>query len=244
MSPSIIRLFNLVEKVSSENTSPGIERNIVVMCSGGMDSVAALHYFAKKNVSNLRVNGYHFNHKLRPQNEEMHRKVQLLCHQLKIPLLTSNAKKALNTEAEYREARMAPLRSLVGSIIVTGHHLNDCVESYLLNCFRGHQNYLPIPFYTQLKEQKDTFIAHPFILVTKEKLKNYCIKHDLMQYVEEDDTNTTVKGSRRNFLRNQIIPILDKEKIGLEKVVKKIIEKRDVFISASSPKELATFAAG
>ena len=47
-----------------------------------------------------------------------------------------------------------------------------------------------------------------------------------MQYVEEDDTNTTIKGSRRNFLRNQIIPQLDKENIGLEKVVKKIIEKR------------------
>lgn len=226
MSPSIIRLFNLVDRLSSDNTSLDSERSIIVMCSGGIDSVAALHYFAKKNLSNLRVNGYHFNHKIRPQNDVMVERVQALCDQLRVPLLSASAKKQLNTEAEYREARMLPLRDRRDSIIITGHHLNDCVESYLLNCLRGHQGYLPIPFYTQLKEQKNTFITHPFILVTKEKLKNYCIKHDLMQYVEEDDTNTTVKGSRRNFLRNQIIPQLDKENIGLEKVVKKIIEKR------------------
>lgn len=196
------------------------------MCSGGVDSVAALHYFFKKNISNYRVNGYHFNHKLRPQNDLMAEKVAELCKHFNIPLLYSKATKPLKTEDECRKARFEPLKNYRDSIIITGHHLNDCVESYLLNCFRGHQGYLPIPFYTQLKEEKDIFISHPFLLTQKEKLKQYCIKHNLMQYVEEDDTNSSIVGSRRNLLRNQIIPILEEEKFGLEKIVKKIIEKR------------------
>ena len=224
MSPTINRLFNLVEKVSSTFT---VQRNIIVMCSGGVDSVAALHYFSKKNSSNYRVNGYHFNHKLRPQNDVMAAAVERLCTDLNIPLfLYCEANKPLTTEAECREARFEPLKSYKGSIIVTGHHLNDCVESYLMNCLRGHQGYMPIPFYTSIKNSKDTFISHPFLLTSKEKLKQYCIKHNLMQYVVEDDTNTTIKGSRRNLLRNEIIPILEREHIGLEKIVKKIIEKR------------------
>ncbi len=228
MSPTISRLFNLVERASASFVQQNIygKRNIIVMCSGGVDSVAALHYFSKQNTSNYRVNGYHFNHKLRPQNEEMVRKVELLCDSLNVPLLKGVADRELKTEADCRRARLDNIKQFRNSIAITGHHLNDCVESYLLNCFRGHANYLPIPFYTQLDQNKDVFISHPFLLVTKEKLKQYCIKQNLMQYVEEDETNASTEGSRRNLIRNKIVPILEQEHLGLEKVVKKIIEKR------------------
>ena len=167
MSPSIIKLFNLVDRLSSDNTSLDSERSIIVMCSGGVDSVAALHYFAKKNLSNLRVNGYHFNHKIRPQNDVMMERVQALCDQLRVPLLSASAKKQLNTEAEYREARMLPLRDRRDSIIITGHHLNDCVESYLLNCLRGHQGYLPIPFIPSLRNKKTPSLPTPSFSLQK-----------------------------------------------------------------------------
>jgi tRNA(Ile)-lysidine synthetase-like protein len=223
MSPTISRIFSLVENVSAKLPV----KDIIVMCSGGVDSVAALHYYHKKNLYNYRVNAYHFNHKLRPQNDVMYEKVKKMCVDFNIPLIyKSAADHSLKTEDQFRKARIEPLRKYANTINITGHHLDDCVESYLLNCFRGHQGYLPIPFYTFLEGTFSSYITHPFILTPKEKLKQYCIKHNLMQYIEEDETNTSSTGSRRNFIRNQIIPILEKERMGLQKVVKKIIEKR------------------
>jgi tRNA(Ile)-lysidine synthase TilS/MesJ len=47
-----------------------------------------------------------------------------------------------------------------------------------------------------------------------------------MKYVVEDETNVENKGSRRNWLRNIIIPEMKKNKISLEKFAKNKINSR------------------
>jgi tRNA(Ile)-lysidine synthase TilS/MesJ len=47
-----------------------------------------------------------------------------------------------------------------------------------------------------------------------------------MRFVEEDSTNLESKGSRRNMIRNEILPILERDKVGMAKIVKKMMEKR------------------
>jgi hypothetical protein len=69
----------------------------------------------------------------------------------------------------------------------------------------------------------------------KQELKQYCIDHELMQYVVEDETNTVIKGSRRNFVRNKVLPMLHQENIHLKKTVaKKMHNKLKQFTNETS----------
>jgi len=47
-----------------------------------------------------------------------------------------------------------------------------------------------------------------------------------MKYVVEDQTNFVVKGSRRNWVRNDIIPQMTKQKLSLEKYAERKILKK------------------
>ena len=208
----------------------------VLMCSSGMDSIAGVHYL----LSNLnkrdryRYKVFHLNHKLRPQNVKME---EAFCDFMdtEFPdvfksVIARNItldKQSLNTEAELREFRIKELIGFINlNIIISFHHLNDCVESYLLNCIRGHEGYQPIPFWTEWKQQTRNVSCHPFLFTKKQDFHNYCSKHHLWDYVVEDETNRVSKGSRRNMIRNEIIPLLERDKVGLETIVAKKMKKR------------------
>jgi tRNA(Ile)-lysidine synthase TilS/MesJ len=102
--------------------------------------------------------------------------------------------------------------------------LDDCAESYLLNCIRGKEGFLPIPFHTELSN--GSCINRPFLFNRKKELMAYAERNNLLQYVVEDETNLQVRGSRRNLLRNNILPILEKENVGLTTIVKKKMVER------------------
>ena len=208
----------------------------VLMCSSGVDSIAGVHYLlskAKKR-DRFRFKVFHFNHKVRPQNDEMEESFHNFMdtelptfYKTVITRSTYSDKVSAQTEAELRDFRLDKLRKFVHkNVIVSFHHLNDCVESYLLNCIRGHDSYQPIPFWTEWNQDTSNVSCHPFLFTKKQDLIDYCEKYDLMKYVVEDETNTVSKGSRRNMIRNEIIPVLQRDKVGLETIVAKKMQKR------------------
>lgn len=208
------------------------------LCSGGIDSIAVAHFlkhnkFIKHNYNFHSV--IHINHNYRKQNDLMENAVKKFCNYYRILFISIrlNHEEGFKdfTEAYLREARLKAIEDYAkkystDSVYVTGHHLNDCVESYLLNCFRGHPEYNPIPSVTRFENYS---ICRPFILNTKKNLIEYCKKNDLMKFVVEDETNFKSQGSRRNMIRNEIVPILNRNQVGLEKIVKKNVEKRISF---------------
>lgn len=104
------------------------------------------------------------------------------------------------------------------SHIVTAHHLDDCVESYLLNCFRGQPAFQPMKLIGNFSNFQ---ILHPFLLSQKKALEQFvnCYKDKIgyaSRFVVNDDTNLQIKGSRRNWIRNIIIPNLRKQQINLQ----------------------------
>jgi tRNA(Ile)-lysidine synthase TilS/MesJ len=118
-------------------------------------------------------------------------------------------------------------------IIITAHHLNDYVENYLLNCFRGQPTHTPFEFVSNFEPSKEDNadlyntsykILHPFLLTKKEDFKQYLERNNYMKYIVEDETNIVTKGSRRNWIRNKIIPEMMKNKLSLEKYAKRKIE--------------------
>lgn len=196
-------------------------KRFVLLCSSGVDSIAASHYFLQKhkNVSLL-----HFNHKLRKQNDEMEASFQAFASSMYASWSIQHLSCTDGTEDSCRQARLEHLKIYKDVIFLTAHHLDDCAESYLLNCLRGKEGFLPIPFQTELPNSN--YINRPFLFNRKKDLAAYAKAHDLLQYVVEDETNVQVRGSRRNLLRNDILPILEKENVGLTTIVKKKMIER------------------
>lgn len=187
--------------------------------SMGVDSVAAASLMLRKG---YRIIPIHFNHGLRPQNELMMYKFLDFCKDFGLKGFVSKGQN-LKTEAECREARLEFYKDVAhNGLIITAHHLNDWVESYLLNCFRGHPNHDPF----DLVSHFDTFsIAHPFLLSRKKDFIEYLDSNNLMKYTIIDETNEVSEGSRRNWIRNIIIPNMKSNKVSLEKFAKRQITK-------------------
>jgi tRNA(Ile)-lysidine synthetase-like protein len=201
----------------------------VLLCSMGVDSLAMTHFLLsnrKKHFSTLVP--LHFNHSLREENHLMEESYKKFISD-KFPNIASitikNPDPSLKTEDDFRKFRTKSLKHVSGCVVITAHHLNDFVESYLLNTIRGNPEYLPMPFVTR-HENEEVVSCKPFCFTKKKDFIDYAEKHDLMKYVVEDSTNKIVKGSRRNLIRNEIIPILDRENVGLEKIVSKRMKER------------------
>jgi len=210
-------IFNLSNK----------QHNVNLLCSSGVDSIAAAHYFIH-NFKNISVSLLHFNHNLRDQNQVMEESFKAFAASTEVSYCVVPLTCTDSTEDSCRKARIEYLQQYASTTFITAHHLDDCVESYLLNCIRGKEGFLPIPFHTELTNNNS--INRPFLFNRKKDLIAYAEKHNLLQYVVEDETNTQVKGSRRNLLRNKIVPLLEEEKVGLAMIVKKkMIERLSSF---------------
>ena len=211
------RVYVEMPIISSNNPT------LVLTCSGGVDSIASTHFFIKKVKDTFfdNVVVFHYNHNLREQNNLMQSSVEEFCRKFKFELICSKAEsKGDKSEDCCRKLRFNEMENLFkDSIIVTSHHLNDCVESYLLNCFRGKPEYNPIPFYTVTNS--GNIITHPFLFTKKNDFIQYAERNKLYPYIVEDETNQITSGSRRNMIRNKIVPILDQENIGICSIVKK-----------------------
>lgn len=176
-----------------------------IALSSGADSVAACH-FLKTNFPRVDLQCFHFNHKLRPQNEIMQEKAQEFCNFFQIPLIVKSRQQnqIRITEDGLRSSRYLSMKGL--GLVATAHHLDDAVENYLYNCFNGVAEYIPIPLETEY-ENCDLTIIRPFIFTEKSMILEYICKNKLQDFVVEDETNSDTKY-RRNWLRKDVVPLI------------------------------------
>lgn len=199
----------LLKKIKNEKTT--------VALSSGADSVAACH-FLKTNFPKVDLQCFHFNHKLRPQNELMQEKAQEFCDFLQVPLIIKSRKEdqIRLMESSLRSFRYLAMKEL--GLVVTAHHLDDAVENYLYNCFNGVAEYLPIPLETTYEDANLTIIR-PFIYTDKNMILDYIVKNNLQKFIVEDETNSDTKY-RRNWLRKDVVPLIQKN-YNLKTIVEK-----------------------
>jgi len=193
-----------------------------IACSGGIDSIAITHHLVK-NWFWVKPLVLHVNNRLFESDniaeQNTKRLAQLLgcctdIHQREI------YDKKRDLESKCRTTRMDSYKQSGMNVIVC-HHLDDAVESYLMNCFKGTPEYKPIPEKTEICSIPGyrRNILRPFLLTTnKKELEKYCMDNNLMQYVVNDPLN---KDSTRGWLRREVIPIVNEKYRGLYKVVRK-----------------------
>lgn len=191
---------------------------VTVALSSGCDSIAIAH-FIKTKYPKTELKCFHYNHKLRSQNEVMMESCKTFCNDFDINLTIKerlvDSERGVS-ECDMREYRYGAMSGL--GYVLTGHHLDDAVENYLNNCFTGNPEYLPISPVTKWSDSLT--ILRPFILNTKHDIINYINSNNLLKYVVEDETNKQ-NCYRRNWLRNSIVPQINNNGYNLHTIVRK-----------------------
>jgi tRNA(Ile)-lysidine synthetase-like protein len=102
--------------------------------------------------------------------------------------------------------------------IITAHHLDDAVETYLFNTLNGKTYTMPVS--RRLKEDSNVFVVRPFIRNKKESLLMYCKENNLCYY---DDPTNHDGSNMRSYIRKNIVPQALFVNAGLYTVVEKIL---------------------
>lgn len=231
---------NSLEKVAAIVLKNAGVSKILATVSGGADSVALLA--ALSSNPRLSVIAAHCNFHLRGE-ESMRDQlfVENLCRRLNITLIVKDfdvehyrnsrsgvfidrsvpeAGHKVSIEMACRELRYEWFRSLLEEYglerIATGHNADDNIETLLLNLLRGSGT-------TGLRGMlpDSNGVIRPLLSIHRTEILSYLKEKDL-DYVT--DSSNLQSDFRRNFLRNEILPLLRSRWPGADKALDRSIE--------------------
>ena len=181
-------------------------------CSGGVDSMAILDFLI-----NGRYNPHvlYFNHNTE-HGDEAEEFITNYCKEkrLKLTIGRTDLKPTSNKEKIWSDLRYEFFTKF-DFPIMTCHHLDDVVETYIFSMLRGFQSVIPY---------RRENVIRPFLLNEKSEFENWC-KRKNVPFIQ-DESNFSVDHSR-NRIRHKIVPEALIVNPGLKTVVKKIVKKQN-----------------
>lgn len=203
----LVRFKNHIEKTFSFVQN----KKILIAVSGGIDSTVLTHLLHQLN---FEISIAHCNFKLRGINSDNDEEfVKTLGEKLQIPTYTTSfntlkiaSKKGISTQMAARELRYHWFYRLLEShnlhYIATAHQKEDVLETFLLNAVRG----TGLAGLTGIPKVNHKTIR-PLLPFSRKEIEQFAIKNHIEW--REDKSNASVKY-KRNKIRHQIIPILQK----------------------------------
>lgn len=199
---------------------------ILLAVSGGLDSMVMLKLFHQASY-NIAI--AHCNFQLRGAESDGDEEfVKEQCHELKIPFYTKRFdtnnhawENSLSIQLAARELRYTWFDELLTSekfdYLATAHHLNDSLETVLLNLCRGTgiEGLAGIPL-------QNKSIIRPLLFASRTEIEEFAASSKISW--REDSSNLT-DDYQRNFLRHQIIPKLKEINPSLEHTFLSTLEK-------------------
>lgn len=182
---------------------------ILLAVSGGIDSMAMLHLFQQSGFS---ISVAHANFQLRGKESEGDEQfIKTYCQENLVPCFTKRfdteefaSEKSLSIQMAARELRYTWFNELFEAngfdLVATAHHLNDSIETSLLNFVRGSS----IEGLDGIAPKNGRFIR-PMLFATREQIESYA--HENKISWREDSSNSS-DDYQRNFIRHKIVPLL------------------------------------
>ncbi len=181
---------------------------MTVAFSGGVDSVAVLDFLSK----NHEVDAAFFHHGT-DNSDNAFDFVWNFCRDRDITMtvgyIRNEKPKELSWEEHWRNERYAFLENF--EYVVTGHHLNDCIETYIWGTMHGTPKVIP-------DTRKN--VHRPFLLNPKQEFIDWCNRKELNWCQDYSNENTDYM---RNYIRKYVVEHAYHINPGIEKVVKKLI---------------------
>lgn len=185
------------------------DKKFLLAVSGGVDSMVLLDCFYRLGYD---IEVAHVNYGFRPEADQEQSLVEKHCKDRNIPfhLLRLDGYQGLkeheenNLQAYARQKRYHFFSELLQKgrldIIVTAHHANDNVETVLFNFFKG-SGYKGIGGMKKLQGH----IFRPFLDIFRDEIEGYAHQHQVSYAMDSSNFQSTYT---RNFIRNEVIPLL------------------------------------
>lgn len=199
-------ILNLKTVISNNST-------LIVATSGGPDSMCLLYLLLKLKEKNLKVICAHVNHKLRKESDNEALMVQSFCQKNNIifEYMTIDKYPKGNTENYARNQRYKFFDTLVqkyqANFLLTAHHGDDLIETILMRLIRG-SSLKGYAGFKQITAKENYQIYRPLIIKTKDEIKTYADKHNIIYATDKTNTEDIYL---RNRIRKYILPYLKKE---------------------------------
>ncbi|MEL1244377.1 tRNA lysidine(34) synthetase TilS [Flavobacterium sp. DGU11] len=185
------------------------ERKLLVAVSGGLDSMVLVHLLHQLNYD---ISIAHCNFNLRGEESDgdedfittyaKENKLQLFVTNFNTALFASDNKLSIQVAA--RQLRYLWFDELLQEnnldFLLTAHHLDDSLETFLINFTRGTglEGLTGIP-------QQNGKIVRPLLPFTRDEILAYAKENDIQW--REDSSNASDKYLR-NRLRHDVVPLL------------------------------------
>ncbi|MDD5393873.1 MAG: tRNA lysidine(34) synthetase TilS [Thiothrix sp.] len=184
----------------------------LIAFSGGLDSHVLLHACATLQVAfpRLPFRALHIDHGLQSMSAEWAEHCRAVCVALNMPFacecLHLQIPAGESLEAVARHARYAAFSQHLqaGEILLTAHHQDDQAETLLLHLLRGSgvDGLAAMP---EIRPFAQGWLGRPLLSFSREELVEYARNHALDCLQDPSNVDTRFD---RNFLRQQVIPLL------------------------------------
>jgi len=189
-----------------------LPREIWVACSGGVDSLAAVDFL--KN--NHRVSVVFVHHGTEASDQGMIKVCEYAdTHALPVVVkyIDTHRPRQQSQEEYWRRERYEFFDELHNEWpLVTAHHLDDCVETYVWSMCHGRGKVIP---------HRRGRVIRPFLLNSKQELIDWAELHGLSWH--DDASNHDIKYTR-NLVRHEVLPQVLRVNPGIAQVVRRIVK--------------------
>jgi len=201
-------------------------RRILLAVSGGVDSMVMLHLFKE---SGFTIGVAHANFQLRGLDSESDEKlVGEICDKNSIPFFVKRFETEVYSKSNHLSIQMAARELRYGwfnallteqhfDLVATAHHLNDSIETVLLNLVRGSG----LEGHDGIASTNGKIIR-PMLWATRQEIAHYAKENKIEWH--EDRSNAS-DDYARNFIRHQVYPLLKELNPSLEKTADESITK-------------------
>ena len=189
-----------------------LPKQLAIACSGGSDSMALLDFLRQKHDVVVAF----FDHGTEHSKEAKDFLIGY-CEKIGVEIvigkISGERPKNQSCEEFWRNERYGFLHSL-DMPVVTGHNLDDCIETWLWSSLHGESKLIPYAYHN---------VIRPALMTSKNDLREWCV-HREVPWIE-DPSNQDVKYMR-NLIRHDLMPTVLKLNPGIAKVIRKKLLER------------------
>ena len=185
-----------------------IPKNITIACSGGVDSMVVTNFLLN---SRRKIKLAFFNHDTQ-NSKKAQSFVENFAQNRKLDLTigrVSGNKGRRSLEEFWRDERYHFFDRLDSDFIITCHHLDDCVETWVMSAMHGKPKLIPY--------QREN-IFRPFLMTSKSEILRYANKKNIEYSEDLSNKDTTFT---RNYVRHTMMPHILRVNPGIRTTMRK-----------------------
>ncbi|MFK8068129.1 MAG: tRNA lysidine(34) synthetase TilS [Gammaproteobacteria bacterium] len=179
--------------------------------SGGLDSHVLLHCLNELQLDG-GVTAIHVNHSINDKSEQWQSHCEEVAKDLNVAFLTetvdANPPQGESPEAWARLKRYEVFSKFMreGDLLLLAHHQDDQIETFFLQLLRG-SGPLGLSAMQPLTPFSEGWIARPLLEVSRIALEVFAQENQL-QWIDDPSNQEIIHD--RNFLRHEILPMINK----------------------------------